>query len=206
MTRLEIRDQARLILAEKVASMSYATDIDLNTFIDDGIIDICMKAKVFQIRDYPVGVSDGVASYPLADDFIEMVSVQNANGIPLDVITPAQIGRVYLIPGLPIYYYIFGPSLSGLIYLSQSITLVDTPTTVGGGTGYYKLDYIALAGPLLDDTAEPTFAVKYHINLAIYAAHRVALKAKNSQLSIGLLAEYAANLGLQAPMSGGGAK
>ncbi len=83
-----------------------------------------------------------------------------------------------------------------LITYINALTLVDTPTTTGGGTGSYTLIYNALDEGLYIDTDAPNFPWDKHHALVYYAAFKSAEKEKNVIAASSFLKEYAAILGL----------
>ena len=270
MNKLEIRTETRRLLAETTANSSYFSDTDINKFIDDGIKDMCIKAGVYQ-KTLSITVATATAAYKMPWDFLDVVSLRNADGVPLDGISPDAAGRVYVVTGYPLNFYItqaaaslatranttayvtfpatcvttltyllpatangyfyecttagtshsapptYGTTLAGttsdgtvtwtcreLVTTLNTLNLVDTPTTAGGGTGTYSLIYKALDEQLAADTDSPNFPLQYHHNLVLYAAFSCFAKAKDVTLATAILTKYLTNLGL--PVSTGGAE
>ena len=114
MNLLEIRTETRRLMAETNPSASYASDADINKFINEGIKDMCIKAGVLE-RTKSATLLSGTASYLLSWDFLEDIAFLNPNKISLTRIDPSNLGGVYIIAGKPLYYYI-----------TQSITLYTT--------------------------------------------------------------------------------
>ncbi len=83
-----------------------------------------------------------------------------------------------------------------LIIYNNALTLVDTPTTAGGGTGTYTLIYNALDEGLHVDTDAPNFPWDKHYALTYYGAFKVSEREKDATLASTFLKEYAAILGL----------
>jgi hypothetical protein len=84
------------------------------------------------------------------------------------------------------------------------LTLVDIPTTAGGGTGSYTLIYNALDEGLYTDTDTPNFPWDKHYSLVYYGLFCAMIKEKDSTLSTAFLKEYTASLGLQLIPEAGG--
>jgi len=103
MNRLEIKNEARRVMAEKSTTASYADEEDLEKWINLGMKDMCSKGKVYE-RTVTATISDGVADYTLPWDFIDMSVILTNNKIPLDKITPDLRSRIFIISGKPLYF------------------------------------------------------------------------------------------------------
>jgi hypothetical protein len=77
------------------------------------------------------------------------------------------------------------------------ITLVDTPTTGGGGAGTYTIHYSALDEALSGDTDSPLIPLDKHPALSSYAAYRHFLRAKDRQLAAIFYQDYAKIAGIE---------
>lgn len=198
MTLLEIIGLARRLLSESNASLSYSTDQDLTAFINDGIKEICFKAKVYE-KEATLSVSAGTATYSLPSDFIEMIYLQSPSGVLLTKIDSSQRGALYKISGKPLWYDIFGVDSNR----NHRITLIDTPDTSSAGD--YLYGYYALAPDLSSSDDEPAFAVYLHRYLAIYACYRHAIKSKDRELATMFYTEFALSLGIPLGGAEGGA-
>ena len=104
MNRLQIETEARTLMAEKTASSSYADSADIINWINDGIKDMCIKGKVYP-KTIPLNVVSADRDYNLPWDFIEPIRVDNHRGIPLDEIDLDFVGRTFILPGRPLYFY-----------------------------------------------------------------------------------------------------
>ncbi len=127
------------------------------------------------------------------------------NGYLYEVTTAGTTGA-----GLPTYPTNPGTSVADggatltcreLFNVRWSLTLVDTPTTTGGGTGTYTLIQNAIDEGLYTDTDSPNFSYKYHQAIAYFTAFKVALKEKNQSLGVVFFQEYLGVLNLQLPPS-----
>ena len=255
MNLLELRTETQRILAEKSSTAAYQTPTDINKFINEGIKDICIKGLVYQ-RTKTLPVISSVASYTLPLDFIKVITLNNQNGVSLEPMSPDLTGRIYIVAGKPLWYYISQTSITtyvradltvysaetfltpstanGFMYevvtsgitgaaaptyptnpgssvadgtatltcreLANKIyafTLVDTPTTIGGGDGTYTLIYFAIDEGLYIDTDMPNFPWEKHHLLVSYAAMKSAEKQKDYDLMKVFAMEYAAGLGLK---------
>jgi hypothetical protein len=138
MNLLEIRTETRRLLAEKSTTLSYATDTDINKFINEGLREACIKAKVYE-RSRTITVTTGVATYNLPWDFIEPLTVLNPAGKPLDLIRPQMIGAIYTVAGKPLYYYLSQTPVTFAVRGNL------TPYVVWPATGVYTTTYIVPA-------------------------------------------------------------
>ncbi len=198
MTRDEISAEIRRLIAEQSATASYITPTDIVAFIDDGIKDMCIKGKVYE-KSSTLTVTTTVAAYDLASDFLSMAGIRNHNGIPLDPITVTLQGSIYLITGKPTCFYVFGKGGA----TDHKITLVDTPTTAGGGVGTYPYDYYALDIPLAAGNLAPNFPAEKHHYLISYGLYRCGEKMRNPTIATAYLTEYCTGLGIQMAGQGG---
>jgi hypothetical protein len=82
-----------------------------------------------------------------------------------------------------------------------SFTLVDTPTTAGGGTGSYTLVYSGLDEGLFVDSDAPNFTVDKHFLLTSFACYKAALKSKDLTMSQVWLNEFLLGFGIEIPSS-----
>jgi len=80
------------------------------------------------------------------------------------------------------------------------ITLFDTPTVAGLGTGTYTYIYSALGGGLYVDTASPSIPIDKHSFISQYACFRSLVKEKNLQAALAFYTGFANGFGL--PMIG----
>jgi len=257
MNLLEIRTEVRRVLAEASPALSYMSDLDITSFINDGIKDLCEKALVYERTDTAT-ITTGVATYTLPYDFIKAVTIFGPDNLPLDPISPLMVGRVYIIAGKPLYFYITQTSISPTIRVNSTLyslgtllipaavngflyevttagitggappiypilpgnsvadgaatltcremftslydmTLVDTPTTLGGGTGTYTLIFNAMDEGLYTETDSPNFPENKHRLLVPYTCFRCAQRGRDAQAAAMFYKEYAAGAGL--PMS-----
>jgi hypothetical protein len=257
MNRLEIQTEVRQLLAEETAALSYATNANITSFIYDGIKDLCEKGLVYEETEVAT-IEDGIATYSLPFNFIKAVALFGPNNLPLDPISPLLQGRVYIIAGKPLYFYItqtsFTPTIranstlytlgtiiipatvNGFLYevtaagisggappiypilpgssiadgaatltcremftSLYTMTLVDTPTIIGGGTGLYTLIFNAMDEGLYVDTDSPNFPENKHRLLVPYVCFRCAERARDRNLASAYYQEYAIGAGL--PMS-----
>jgi hypothetical protein len=121
MNRLELRTDIRVQLREQTAAKSQWTDANLNRWIYKGIRDMCIKAGVLE-KSRTITVTTTVAAYAQLWDFLKPVALINPSGVPIDLIDRTATGRLFLITGKPLYYYV-----------TQS---AFTPVTRAGGTLY----------------------------------------------------------------------
>jgi hypothetical protein len=189
-TGAQIITFARNLIAESSPSASYSSDADFLAFINDGINDACTRGKVYE-KSAVVTATSGTASYALAADFLSMRTIY-FGGVALDPIEPTALGRLYIpIAGKPTYYFI--TQTSGAYY----VTLVDTPTTTGAGTGAYTCIYFALSAALTTTADTPSFPADKHRCLVYFAISRHFAKMKDVGKAQSAMQEYAAILGLQ---------
>jgi hypothetical protein len=134
----EIRTEARRLLAETSATLSYLSDTDLNKFINEGLREACIKAKAYE-RSKTITVATTIATYNLPWDFIETINLLNHNGRPLDLIMPQMVGSLYTVTGYPLYYTI-GQTLT-TIAARGNLTLY----AIWPATGVYTLTYVVPA-------------------------------------------------------------
>ena len=80
------------------------------------------------------------------------------------------------------------------------MTLYDTPTTAGAGTGTYTLTYKAMDYALHVDTDSPNFPEEFHRYLIPYAMYKWAIRARDAQLAQAMYQEYAAGVGIAMPV------
>jgi len=253
MNLADIRIEARTLLAETTIAMSYATEANLNLFINEGIKNACQNGAYERTK--VIAVSNGVATYNLPIDFISPVVLKNPSGVGLDLMAPDDSGKRYIITGKPLYFYFTQAALTtvtradltlyavdvillplvlnGYMYevttggttggappayptspgnkvtdgsavltcrelASQvnSLVLVDTPTTTGGGTGNYSLIYKAMDEGLYTDTDSPNFPADKHHLLSFFAAGMACVRAKQLNLSTVFFTSYAVGMGI----------
>lgn len=124
-----------------------------------------------------------------------------ANGYMYEVTTAGTTGAAPPIyptnPGLSILDGDAVITCRELATRINTMVLVDTPTTTGGGTGTYTLFYSALDEGLYLDTDSPNFPWDKHHYLILYGAHRCAVKGKDIPLALAFLSDYCAGLGLK---------
>jgi hypothetical protein len=105
MNRLELRTDIRVQLREVTAAKSQWLDANLNRFIYKGIRDMCIKAGVLE-KTRSITVSTTVAAYAQLWDFLKPVTLLNASGVPIDSIQRMDTGKVFIITGKPLYFYV----------------------------------------------------------------------------------------------------
>ncbi|MEM2124994.1 MAG: hypothetical protein QXQ53_01190 [Candidatus Methanosuratincola sp.] len=181
MNRGQIREEARILLAEVTKSASYFEDSDLNHFINEGIHDICMTGLVYESVS-TISVTSGVTAYSLPSDFIRANVVLDPNGNSLTPINPSDLGRYFKAADTtnvtPAYWYVWGND----IYL--------VPTCAGTGAGNYPLYYYALDSDLASDTSSPNFPTRYHKYLVLFVCYRALMKARQWNDAYGFALEY----------------
>ena len=82
------------------------------------------------------------------------------------------------------------------------LTLYDTPTTAGAGTGTYSLTYFAMDGGLPADTSAPNIPVDKHPALANYLCYRHFLRSKDLPLAGVFFQSYHQLAGIPMPQGG----
>lgn len=135
MNRLQIITESRTLMAEKVAASSYASADDVNNWINDGIKDACIKGGIY-LRPLTLSVINGIPTYNLPWEHIEVKNFLNHLGSPLDAIDNSVIGRVYKVTGVPLYYY-FTQSL-----ITLSSWVASTLYTTWPANAQYSSTYI----------------------------------------------------------------
>jgi len=255
--RLELRNEVRRRIAESSGVASYSSDTDINAYLNEGNRDMCLKGRVYE-RTLSTSILNGFAAYNLPLDFLFMRSIANPLGVSLDPIEPGGVGRVFIVPGKPTYYfashypltlttrvndtiysegtllipstpngYMYEVMVTGMVgsveptwptvngqpltdnnatlicrelsVTGYNFTLIDTPTTAGGGVGTYVIIYFALGSGLYDDTISPDFPEDKHHILVTFATFRHFVKMKDLVRAQAHYADYAAALGLQMP-------
>jgi hypothetical protein len=134
MNRLELRTDVRVQLREQTAAKSQWTDANLNRFIYKGIRDMCIKAGVLE-KTRSITVTTTVATYAQLWDFLKPVTLLNASGVPLDPIQRMDTGKVWIITGKPLYFYVTETDFSTAT--RAALTLYATgavviPVTING--------------------------------------------------------------------------
>jgi len=254
MNRLELRTDIRVQLREQTAAKSQWTDASLNRWIYKGIRDMCIKAGVLE-KSRTITVTTTVAAYAQLWDFLKPVTLINPAGVPIDLINRTETGRLFIITGKPLYYYVtqstFTPvtraaltlyasgavavpaSVNGYMYeattggttaaglptdpteiggtvadgtvtwtcreliqTGYTLTLVDTPTTAGAGTGSYTLIYKALSGGWASDTVSTDFPVDYHHALIDYVCWEALVALRQARDAAPFISNYCRELGL----------
>ncbi len=253
----QITAYARILIAEVSVTASYSTPTEYNAYANEGIKDMCIKGKVYE-RTKSATFTTGVATYGLPLDYagVGLRSLLNPGGVTLDGIEPGGLGRLFIVAGKPIYYYIsqtplvlttrvndtiyplgtilvpstgngymYEVTVGGMVGSSPptyptdpgtavvdnnatlmtrelattgyAVTLVDTPTTAGGGTGTYTITYYALDNGLYVATSSPNFPEDKHHLLSLFVCFRHFTKMKDITKAMAFYSDYAAALGLQ---------
>lgn len=194
MNRGEIRNAAVRILTTLASPIAPYGPDDLNAAINNGITDICLRGKVYE-KAGTLTVVGTTASYDLASDFLEMVSVATETGKTLDEIVPAQVGRVFITAtvGGVMYYYIFNKGVA----TDFQITFHPAPSAGVGVTYAYK--YRALDVAIIVDGTSPNFPTRYHLALAYYVAWECAMRRGKLQEAMGFELVYFSLAGIKPP-------
>jgi hypothetical protein len=123
-----------------------------------------------------------------------------ANGYMYEVTIGGTTGA-----GAPTYPLLSGSSVADgsatltcreLVSRLFSLTLVDTPTTAGGGTGTYTLIHSALDEGLYVDTDAPNFPFDKHHFLVDFACFRALSSVRQLKDALPFIMSYCAALGL----------
>jgi hypothetical protein len=183
MIRSEIRAEAMRQLSEQSTTASYILPADHNAFIDEGIKDMCYRGFVY-LQTKTGTILTTIARYFCPTDFIRCLALLNPSNVPLTEIPSGEVGTHYIIAGKPLWYYL--SQQSGVWYF----TLIDTPTTAGGGTGTYTIVYNALDIPLAADGSSPNFPPEKHYALVKYDLYLSFVKMKKIDLATAAYLEY----------------
>ncbi len=134
MNRSQIILESRTLMAEKVASASYADATDVNLWINDGIKDMCSKGGVYT-KSLSLTIVDAISTYYLPWDFLAAKHLLNHKGSPLDLIEGTNVGRVFKVTGVPLFYY-FSQSP-----ITLSIWTANTPYITWPASGLHTSTY-----------------------------------------------------------------
>lgn len=135
MNRLQIITEARTLMAEKTAASSYADATDTYNWINDGIKDMCVKGGVY-LKSLSLTVVNGISTYNLPWEFLEVSNLLNHSGSPLDLIDSTHVGRVFKVTGVPLFFY-FSQSL-----ITLSPWIAATPYITWPSTALHSSTYI----------------------------------------------------------------
>ena len=180
MNRGEIRDEARILIAEVSKSAGFADDTDLNTFINQAITDICIVGLVYE-KSETINVTQNTSAYSVASDWIQTRNVLDQNDVALTPVHPTDIGRYYQPSGsttYPYYWYNWG----SYIYLK--------PTYTGTSSINYTHQYYALDTALTSDSSSPNLPSKYHRLLSVFCAYRYFMKVRAFNEAMMFLQDY----------------
>lgn len=83
-----------------------------------------------------------------------------------------------------------------LILYAYTLTLVDTPTTAGGGTGTYTIIYSAMDEGLYTDTDAPNFPWEKHHFLVDYALWRALMDKRQMRDALPFIVAFTQKLGI----------
>src|SRR4030042_388976 len=154
------------------------------------------------------GVRANLTLYALG---VFLTPTAGANGYMYEVTTGGTTGAA-----APVYPVVSGSAIiDGSAYLTCrelasrlfSMTLVDTPTTTGGGTGTYTLIYSALDEGLYVDTDAPNFPWDKHHFLVDFAVWKAISSVRQMKDGMPFIMSYVANLRLDIKYYiGGGGK
>ena len=134
MNLLQIRTESRRRVAELSATASYSSDDDFNAYINEGIKDMCIKGKVYEKTLSTLIVND-VANYQLPLDYLSIRAIYGPNYVALDPVDATGLGRVFVVSGKPLNFFISNFPLplsvrgNNTIYKEGDVIL---PSTVNG--------------------------------------------------------------------------
>lgn len=187
MNRGQIRDEARVLLAETTKSASFFEDADLNYFINEAVHDICMAGLVYE-KTETLAVTVGTISYAVGSDHIKTSLVIDPNSKTLTPINPSDLGRYYASSDVtnvtPMYWYNWGVN----IYLY--------PACAGTGAGNYTHYYYAYDSDLAADSNSPAFPTRWHKYLVLFTCYRALMKARQFNDAVGFALEYTKAIGV----------
>lgn len=162
MNLLQIRTEARRLIAETSVIASYSTDSDFTAYTNEGVKDMCVKGKVYE-RTKATSILTGIPTYSLPLDYLALRTILNPGGVSLDAMEPGGLGKVYVVSGKPLYYFISQTPLvlmvrqNDTIYATGAI-LLPTATngymyevTVSGKTGSLPPTYPLVSGLSVTD-------------------------------------------------------
>ncbi len=189
MTFGEIKDKVRSALGETDPALAFISDSELNAFINDGILDMAGRARIYHTVQ-TLSLQTGVAAYALPSNYIDSVAVIKAANDPwapgaaLDRILPEQVGRVYRTTGRPDYFYI----------VESTLYLHDAPDSSHVGLQYSHI-YTGHPALYTSDDAALQLNPKWHPALVDYVLSQAALKYKLVDISAGVWTRYIQRMG-----------
>lgn len=157
MNLLQIRTNARRLVAEVSATASYSTDPDFNAYINEGVKDVCLKGKVYE-RTKSATIVNGVAAYSLPLDYIGkggMRAITDPTGVGLGMMEPNGLGRVWIVTGKPTLYYISTTPLTITTRQNDTYYTLGTILIPSVANGY--MYEVVVAG--MSASAPPIFPV-----------------------------------------------
>ena len=138
--------ETRRRLNEVTSAASQYSDTDITKFLNEGIKSMCTLGHVFE-RTSTTTVTNGIAVYTCPIDFLKAVSLKNPSNVDLDLIEASYSSRVYIVAGLPLYYYVTQTTLltavrannatyvKGIVLIPASANGYMYEVTVEGTTG-----------------------------------------------------------------------
>lgn len=154
-----IRAETQRLLAQANINAAFMTVADLNAYINEGEKDICIKTGAYVI---PIGLNTtATQTYTLPWNVINIDAVLRGDGVSLNRMTPADIGRIFNLSGVPIHYmpYIVPITLetwaTGQRYVVWAGTAIHTYIIPSIPNGYMYETIIAGTS----DGTEPTWPI-----------------------------------------------